>query len=547
MALRAQYNDFSARGRHQEALAVAEALIAREPTIAMTHAVAGQTLVALGRHAEALERLSKARELDPRDAGIATNVGACLACLRRRDEAIAAYRAALSLDRGWRRAAVNLTMELLATAATDEAMTLAKETARRHPTSLEALRNVAVVANYDVRSTHATISLAHRTFGQVALAQGRAIASDPKLPPLAKPASADEPLRIGFFSADFRQHAVARFFVGVLESLDQSAVRPILYHLAPSRDAMTERLAKLADLVDVHALDDGTLVARARRDRLHVAVDLMGLTDGARPVAFAARLAPRQIAWLGYATTCGIPGVDLRVVDGLTDPEGADGFHVERLVRVTAPFVRWRADASVTVGPLSDEERGARPFTFGSFNTVMKLNEPLVRRWAAAVIAVPGARLLLKAEGFSAASARERVLGWLADAGLARERVELRAETASYAEHVATYREVDVALDSFPYHGTTTTVEALSQGVPVVTLVGDRHASRVGLSLLSAVDLRELAATSDAEFVAAATALAHDRPRRDALRRELPGRIATGALGDVGEFADEFVRVLRTP
>jgi predicted O-linked N-acetylglucosamine transferase (SPINDLY family) len=316
-------------------------------------------------------------------------------------------------------------------------------------------------------------------------------------------------------------------------------VRPVLYHLAPLRDAMTDRLASIADLVDVHALDDAALVARARRDRIAVAFDLAGLTQGGRPVAFAARLAPRQIAWLGYATTGGIPAIDRRIVDAHTDPDGAEGFHVERLVRVASPFLRWRPGAPP--GPPTE----GRPFTFGSFNAAAKLNRALAARWARTVREVPGSRLLMKADGFDAASARERMIGWLHEAGLPAERVEIRPATRSHDEHLATYREVDVALDSFPYHGTTTTVEAISQGVPVVTLVGDRHAARVGRTLLDAVGLGGLATGDEAEFTRTAVTLANDRERLATLRRELPNRLASGPLGDARGLAADLETAIR--
>ena len=540
-SLRIRYDELSARGRHEDARAVAERIRDLATDAAASHAALGQTLVALGRHDEALACLERARELDPRDAATRSNLGSCLASLGRRDEAIACYRAALELDPDRLRPGVNLAMELLATAAADEAAALAKDLVRRHPSSLEPLRAAAIVANYRPDATHAAVSLAHRAFGQAAMAMARPIAADPRVPPLATlPAPAGEPIRVGFFSADFRFHAVAGFLRPVLESLDRAAVRPVLYHLAPVRDEMTERLAGLAELVDIHALSDAELVARARRDRLAVAFDLAGLTQGGRPVAFAARLAPRQFAWLGYAATTGIAAIDRRIVDATTDPDGAEGFLVERPVRVAAPFVRWRADSPPPLPPTAD-----RPFTFGSFNAAAKINRPLAARWAATAVAVPGSRLLLKAEGFDAASARERVAGWLREAGLAVERIEIRTATRTYDEHLATYREVDVALDTFPYHGTTTTVEAMSQGVPTVTRVGDRHASRVGLSLLGAVGLGELATAGEAEFTRAAVALANDAARRAELRRELPGRLASGPLGDARGLAAELEAAIR--
>ena len=530
-------------GRFEEAWRAARELVALAPNVAENHAAAGRALLGLSRWAEAEAALRLATGLDPELPGPWLNLG----IVRERggdlDGAIDAYRLASDRDPLDHRAAIALSAGLLSVAAGEEAWDAIRRHARIAPPDLEVLRFTAYLANLLPDRTPAAITALHRSYGAALRGAIEPIAADRRLggpfrPPRREPG---EPIRVGFFGGDFRGHPVGRFFLPVLESFDRGAVRPLAYMLSPHRDAVSARFAAAlgGDWIEAHALDPVGLVARARRDRLDVAVDLQGLTAGARLGEFACRLATVQATWLGYANTTGVPGIDLRIVDAITDPEGSEGAASERLVRVRAPFLRWVPDA-----PVAPRIEG-RPFTFGCFAATERLNRPTASLFARATLAVPGSRLFLKSAGLAAESARRRVLGWLGEAGLPAGRVELRGRTETVAEHVALHGELDVALDTFPAHGTTTSVEALAQGVPVVTLAGDRHAARVGASLLAAVGLPELVASSPDGLVEAARRLAGDAERLAMLRRELPVRVATGPLGDARGLADELVRVFR--
>ena len=261
---------------------------------------------------------------------------------------------------------------------------------------------------------------------------------------------------------------------------------------------------------------------------------------------FARKPAPVQVTWLGYPNTTGLKAIDYRLVDAVTDPVGeADAWASETLVRLKGGFLCY---SGVRDGP----EPTSAPclttgtVTFGSFNNPAKVSTATFDAWAKLLSRLPQARLLLKGTPFGDAATRGLFLDRFGERGVPAERVELMAWQPDPAEHLALYHRVDVALDPFPYNGTTTTCEALWMGVPVITLRGHRHAGRVGASLLTQVGLADLIADSTEEYVEIAVALAGNPGRLDELHRLLRPRVAASPLCDESAFASKIEAAFRT-
>jgi predicted O-linked N-acetylglucosamine transferase (SPINDLY family) len=237
--------------------------------------------------------------------------------------------------------------------------------------------------------------------------------------------------------------------------------------------------------------------------------------------------------------------VDYRITDELADPPGrADELNVERLLRLPRPFLCYRPDTKAPApAPPPMLEKGY--VTFGSFNNTLKLSDSFLDLAARVVNAVPGSRLVLKGGALEMRSVAGRVRERFAASGVADERVDLRGWTAEVEDHLGAYREIDIALDSFPYNGTTTTCEALWMGVPVVTLRGDRHAARVGASLLGWLGLTDLVAGDAEEFVHICARLAGDAQGAAALRAGLRERMRASSLVDETGFTRELERCYR--
>ena len=340
---------------------------------------------------------------------------------------------------------------------------------------------------------------------------------------------------------------MAFFVEPLLKGHDRQAVEVFCYAEVTRPDTVTAHLQGLADhwLVTV-GLSDEELAERIRADGIDILVDLAGHTAKNRLRVFARKPAPVQVTWLGYPNTTGLEAIDYRLVDAVTDPVGeADAWASETLVRLEGGFLCY--------GGVKDAPEPTVPpclktgtVTFGSFNNPAKVSAATFDAWATLLSRLPQARLLLKGKPFADAATRALFLARLGERGVAAERVELVAWLPGAAAHLALYHRVDIALDPFPYNGTTTTCEALWMGVPVVTLRGDRHAGRVGASLLSQIGLTDLIANSVEEYVAIALALAGNPGHLHELRRSLRSRMAASSLCDGRAFARKMEAAFRT-
>lgn len=342
-------------------------------------------------------------------------------------------------------------------------------------------------------------------------------------------------LRIGYVSRNFSQHAVGYFVEPVIARHDRERYRVYCYHTHPLVDAVTERIAQLADgWRHAHADDTDALAARVREDEIDVLVDLGGHTKLNRLPMFARKPAPVQMTWLGYPDTTGLSSIDYRITDATADPPpSADRFCSERLLRLDCLFLCYQPPADSP--PVATRERG-EAIVFGSFNHLLKVNGALIDLWARILEGVPGSRMLIKASTLANDEAVRRLLDRFRIAGIGADRLELRAWETERTRHLEAYNDIDIALDTFPYNGTTTTCEALWMGVPVVTLSGDMHVSRVGTTLLASVGLDELAAEVPQAYVQIAIELARDAARRVALRSSMRERLARSPLLDHGGF-----------
>jgi protein O-GlcNAc transferase len=251
---------------------------------------------------------------------------------------------------------------------------------------------------------------------------------------------------------------------------------------------------------------------------------------------FARKPAPVQASWLGYPNTTGLKTIDYRIVDSYTDPPGlTDPFYTEQLVRMPESFLCYMPDSdSPEVGDLQAMTSGH--ITFGSFNNFTKETPEVLALWAEMLARIPDSRLLLKAKGFGDRETKDRVAGVFMEKGIDSERIELLAHETSFSGHLGLYNRIDIALDPFPYNGTTTTCEALWMGAPVITLAGNTHASRVGMSLLTNIGLPELVAATPEEYLTIAVDLANDLTRLRSLRESLRDRMKKSTLTDSNKF-----------
>jgi predicted O-linked N-acetylglucosamine transferase (SPINDLY family) len=352
---------------------------------------------------------------------------------------------------------------------------------------------------------------------------------------------ANRRLRIGYVSPDFRSHAVTRFLSPLLENYDRHFAEVFCYsdvRRAGQPDEVTERLSKAcAQWREIDALSDEAVALRIHEDRIDILVDLSGHTTHNRLLVFARKPAPIQVSYLGYPATTGLTAIDYRLTDALADPPGlTERYHSEQLLRL--PDCAWCYRPSSAAPAVADSPAaGSGTVTFGSFNIFPKLNERVLQLWAGVLRAVPGSKLLLKTSALADAELCASLLEFFKNRGVDADRLELLPRTENYVDHLNLYSRVDIALDPFPYHGTTTTCDAMWMGVPVVALAGGIHAMRVGVSLLNAAGLLHLVADTPEGYIRIAADLASDLPRLNALRPGMRERLRNSALTNSTKLA----------
>ena len=562
-------NQLEDGGEVEAALRLYRQAAEQSPDYARAQINIGNALRALDRADEARTAYERAIAIDALDERAHLNLANLL--LDQRDFAAAerSYREALRLRPDWADAWLGIGCALEekpdvveAERAYQEAQRLAPDDARAAQNlarlrrdlgdaagSAAALRQALAISpdpaiesdllltmNFLPDVTASELLDAHRRAGDALLA--RAPRSQPRVSP-----DGERPLRIGFVSADLRRHPVSCFVAPLWRAMDHAQFSVHVYSNASEVDEITERLKALADAwLDVAELDDDALALRIVEDGIDVLVDLSGHTHGNRLGVFARKPAPVQLTWLGYLSTTGLATIDGRICDRWSDPAGeAERWQVEKPLRL--PNSQWCYEPQVPVPPTSSLPRAKNGYwTFGSFNQAPKLGPEVLQSWIAILRTFPDARL--RVVGITAPAMEENILSTLSRGGIAPERVEI-LDRLDIDQYLRAFLDVDVALDSFPYNGGTTTCDALLMGVPVATVEGSRPVARSGVSLLNSIGLPDWIARTPAELPQVLQRQLADVDRIAKVRAELPGRMRSSPLMDAPRFARDFEKLLR--
>lgn len=526
-------------GRVRQAIRAFGRALAINPRFAEAHANLGAMFVLMSRPDQAMPALRAALSLDPRLAAAHRSLGKALKDMDQLEEAVEAYQRSLELDSSSLLAHHRLGHTLFLQGRVDEGLAVFRRALELSPGAADVHSGVLANLNYCAAFDPGTVYAEHQRWYErhAAGLRGRveAHSNDP---------SPERRLRIGYVSPDFRTHSVAYFFEPLLFGHARSRFEIVCYSDVDQPDAVTQRLRESADAWrEVSGLNDETVAERVRSDGIDILVDLGGHMMDNRLLVFARKPAPVQVSYLGYPNTTGLPTMDYRLTDAWADPVGkTDAWYCETLVRLPNGFLCYR--------PPPESPDVAEPpsittgwVTFGSFNNIRKVRPEVIEAWARILQGVPGSRLLLKHKSYTDPGTRARIHARFAEHGVSSETVELLGWTVSQEAHLRLYHGVDVALDTFPYNGTTTTCEALWMGVPVVSLAGETHASRVGSSLLSRLNLSDSVAGSEQEYVEKAVSLGQDPRQLRELRTTLRERMSS--LTDAELFTTELEQAFR--
>ena len=495
-----------------------------------------------GRDDEAIAHLQRFVEYRPRHFVALRGLARMLNSQRRFKEALSIYRRALTCPcRGDDAAELHAEMAMIqrqlgdlesAVDSYERVLALRPDDHRTHSALLALL-------SYHVMRSPEELLAAHRLWDERHGLAGRRQAFVHR-----RDDAPGRRLRIGYLSPDLREHAVAFFMRPLLEGHDPDAVEVYAYADLDTPDTVSERLAEACDhWTPVGGLDDEALARRIYDDRIDVLVDLLGHphTGKGRLRVFTMRPAPIQVTYLGYFSTTGLSAMDYWLSDSILTPVDTVERATERIWRLPRCCLAYRPPETAPEVVPRDDGR----IVLACFNNIAKAGAESFALWAEVLERLPRARLMLKSTVLADADYRQQVLDRFANLGIAAERIEMRAMTETIAEHLTMYGEVDIALDTLPRTGGTTTAEALWMGVPVVTLAGRRFIERLSATMLAAVGLDELITHDRRAYVDRVVALAADRQRLGGLRLGLRRRMRASPLCDGRGLAQAIEQAYR--
>jgi protein O-GlcNAc transferase len=565
---------------HEEAIECYNKSINTNPAFKDARLALGDALKAVGRNKEAVEAYKLLLDLTPGNAAVLLKMGECLVNMGANNQAEKALRMALGINPGMGFAHVLLgRIARDKTAGVDEAighcLEAIKINAQDHqaynemgnylmragdpvaacrcfkkildmtgPETAPIYSNWLLAQHYRDDITPEELFENHRGWQKRHDLIGRTDRLDfPNTP------DPDRKIKVGFTSGDLYSHSVFFFLNGLFREYDRSRFEFICFSdLAESTEDKQTLLLK--SNVDgwhrVIGLNAGVLTEKAEEEKIDILVDLSGHTGHNRLLAYLKRSAPVQVTWLGYADTTGLDTIDYRLIDSVTDPEPwADKLASETLYRLPTPFLCYDP-GDVWEGIVSQRKPEPGKIVFGTFNEAPKFSPSAVRLWCEILKRIPEAELVIKCRPFGEHKTKEFMLENLAKYGIQENRVKLLGFIPSNTGHISTYDVMDVALDPFPYNGTTTSCEAMWMGVPFITREGDRHCARVGMSLLKSVGLDDWIAYSDEEYVEKAVMVSKNPDKLWEVKRTLRQKMQESALCDSKGFAKKFCTALRT-
>jgi protein O-GlcNAc transferase len=551
-------------GQPDQAVSALRQAIALSPAEPRIHKNLGNALVSIGNRDDAIAAYRKAIQLDPAFSEARLNLGVALHDQGRLDEAADEYRQAVKCRPGYAEAHYNLGNVLHAGGKLDDAIEAYRRTIALSPSHAAAHCNLGNVLKDQARLDDAiaccerAIELEpqdqlfhsnrlyllhfHPRYDERAIAEehhrwndGHAAALSKLGPPYLGSRDPVRRLRVGYVSPDFRDHCQSFFTLPLLSHHDRDRFEVYCYADGPEPDRVTALLQRCASKwQSIRGMSDQQVAQRISEDQIDILVDLTSHMSRGRPLLFARKPAPLQVAWLAYPATTGLAAIDYRLTDPhLSPPSETD-------TRNSAEQLLWLPDSFWCYDPLtSDPQVNALPalrtgkVTFGCLNNFCKLSDGSLELWAQVLRAVEHSSLLLLApEG----SCRRRVIDAFEKSGIQPSRLEFVCKQ-SRPQYLAQYQRIDIGLDTLPYNGHTTSLDAAWMGVPVMTLAGKTEVGRAGLSQLSNLGLAHLAASTAEHYVEIARELASDLPRLATLRAGLRRRMEQSPLMDAGRFA----------
>lgn len=528
-------------GQFAGAEAIYRLALQNQPNAAEIHYNLATALKSQRKLADALASFREALQLRPNFPECWNNFGNVLRELHQPSEAINAYQNAIGLRPEFAEAWNNLGLAKKDTAQLDEALACFRRTSELQPENPAPASNRLCTIHFHADYDPAMILLECQSWN------ARFAQTIPGIKSHENDLSPDRRLRIGYISPDFRQHAQALFTSPLLSNHDHQWFEIYCYSDVAIPDGVTARLRAHADVWrEIAGVADAAVAEQIRQDRIDILIDLTQHMAGNRLLVMARKPAPVQVSWLGYPGTTGLSAIDYRLTDVNLDPVGkTDAFYSERSIRVPDSF--WCYDP-YGMSESDDVElpepiiKHTEAFTFGCLNNFCKVTPCTLALWARVLLAVPHSQLILLAPP---GPHRQRLVEQLGLKSSEFHRVEF-VEFLSRPHYLQIYSRIDLCLDTLPYNGHTTSLDALWMGTPVLTQIGNTVVGRAGASLLRQIGLDDFVTETDEDFVRKAVGSAANREGYQELRRTHRQRMESSPLMNGPRFAENIEAIYRT-
>jgi len=496
-------------GHLKRAIQLIEKAIAICPNISGFHSNLAMAYKDHGQFQPALDHYIKALELNPKNPTIHFNLGALYQTFDKYEEAQNSYNQSLTLSPNQPLVLHNLCNLLLKQGDVPKAILFAKKAINFAPNDPKIQSNYLFALNYSIDHSPADIIHEHLKWGQ------QYIQSLSKKPDFQNSSR----IHVGYVSPDFRQHSVSKFMAAILNNHDTKYFDIYCYSNVKKPDHVTHALKQTGvHWRDIYYQNDNEVYDQIQADGIHILVDLAGHASDNRLMIFAKKPAPIQITYLGYPNTTGLTQINYRLIDHHSDPDLNLFAGSEQRMYLPNGFLCYTPSEKTKI---NDKQSRSKSITFGSFNNLPKINKHVIALWSKILKAVPDSRLMLKTKGFKVHDVREQFHEQFQKQGIHPKRIQLMEYVKGADSHLSLYNEIDIALDTFPYNGTTTTCEALWMGKPVITLSGHHHAARVGESILSQTGLKEWITHNESDYIKKAIDLANHPDDRLYCRKHL--------------------------
>jgi predicted O-linked N-acetylglucosamine transferase (SPINDLY family) len=531
-------NAYQLQGSLDQAIASYQQSLRLQPDSARTHTNLGWSMQARNDLPAAISHYRQAISLQPNLAEAYFNLATALAGNDQFDEAVAQYQKAGELKPDFMLTFNNLGHARQQQGFVIEAIEAFAQAVRISPELPVPRSNWLFALNYDPDLSTATVLAEHRGFSEMFEPR------DTPPPTFANSPDPDRRLKVGYVSPDFFNHPAAYFIEPMIRHHHPAAVESFLYAEVARPDEVTERLRAAAGYWrSTCGLSAEQIADQIRDDGIDILVDLAGHSAHHRLLAFTRRPAPLQITYLGYPNTTGLKSIAYRLADCVTDPPGEPSQYSEQLLYLAGPYSCFAPPRHAPeVGELPAKRNGY--ITFGSLHKLPKLSAGVLDLWQRLLEAIPAARLLVYHHTLRGVAC-DRLNHELVRRGISPDRFELRHEKPIDG-YLGVYREIDIALDTFPWSGHATTCESLWMGVPMLSLRGDRHAARLSASVLTAAGFAEWIAATPAEFVEKAVQISGQIEHLAELRSRLRASVAQSPLCDGPTFTRQLEETYRS-